>query len=229
MSKAGDHRADLARLDDWTEYLAANSNLPGPRGNLELVAAAGEEADLARAEALIATGDEFSVVCGLVAAGRLFGEGDESRARVLHHHASDPRWRVREGVAMGVQRAADTDPERAFALMERWAPEGDPLVQRAVVAAVCEPRLLRDPVFARRALALLADITDALAGRPADTRRDPTVRTLRQALGYGWSVAVAALPDEGLAAFAGLERIDDADVAWIVRENLKKARLKRLL
>ncbi len=229
MSKVGDHRADLARLDDWTGYLAANSNLPGPRGNLELVTAAGEEADLPRAEALIATGDEFSVVCGLVAAGRLFGEGDDDMAQVLHRHAADPRWRVREGVAMGVQRAGDTDPERAFALVDGWAPEADPLVQRAVVAAVCEPRLLRDPAFARRALVLLRGITDALARRPADTRRDPAVRTLRQALGYGWSVAVAALPSEGLAAFASLERDPDPDVAWIVRENLKKARLRKLL
>lgn len=229
MSKVGDHRTDLARLDDWTAYLAANSNLPGPRGNLELVAAAGEEADRARAEALVATGDEFSVVCGLVAMGRLFGEGDDAMPAVLHDHAPDARWRVREGVAMGFQRAGDAAPERAFALMEGWAAEDDPLVQRAVVAAVCEPRLLKAPAFARRALVLLGRITDALAGRPAGTRRDPEVRTLRQALGYGWSVAVAALPDEGLPAFARLRASPDPDAAWIVRENLKKARLKRLL
>lgn len=229
MTKTGDHRADLARLDDWTGYLAANSNLPGPRGNLELVAAAGEEADRGRAEALIATGDEFSVVCGLVAAGRLFGEGDDAMAAVLHDHAADTRWRVREGVAMGVQRAGDAAPERAFALMEGWVAEDDPLVQRAVVAAVCEPRLLKDPAFARRALVLLGRITTALGGRPAEERRAPPVRSLRQTLGYGWSVAVAALPDEGLPLFVALEASPDPDVGWIVRENLKKARLKRLL
>ncbi len=229
MGTVDDHRAALAELDDWTGYLAANSNLPGPRGNLELVAAAGEVADRGRAAALIATGDEFSVVCGLVASGRLFGEGDDSQAAVLRLHAPDGRWRVREGVAMGVQRAGDADPERAFALVEGWASDPDPLVERAVVAAVCEPRLLRDPAFARRALALLTTITGALAGRPPDERRQAEVRTLRQALGYGWSVVVAALPDEGLPAFERLARSPDPDVAWIVRENLKKARLKRVL
>ena len=55
------------------------------------------------------------------------------------------------------------------------------------------------------------------------------MRTLRQALGYGWSVASAALPADGLAALHRLEGVDDPDLAWITRENLNKARLRRLL
>lgn len=231
MRKIDAHRADLARLDDWTGYLAANSNLPGPRGNLELVAAVGEEADAARADALVATGDEFPMVCGLVAWGRLLGDGDDARGPLLRRYASHDMWRVREGVAMAVQRAGDADPERAFALMEAWAADSGsgPLVLRAAVAAVCEPRLLRDPAYARRALALVGIATDRLAALPGDRRRDPDVRTLRQALGYCWSVAIAALPDEGLALFAELRESEDADVAWVVRENLKKKRLARLM
>ncbi len=52
---------------------------------------------------------------------------------------------------------------------------------------------------------------------------------LRQALGYAWSVVIAALPGEGLPLFRDLETSTDPDIEWIVRENLKKARLKRLL
>jgi hypothetical protein len=55
------------------------------------------------------------------------------------------------------------------------------------------------------------------------------VRTLRQALGYCWSVAVAAAPAAGLPRFQALEEYDDRDVAWIVRENRRKARLAKLL
>ena len=55
------------------------------------------------------------------------------------------------------------------------------------------------------------------------------MRTLRQALGYGWSVVIAATPDDGLRRFRRLEASDDTDVTWIVREHRKKARLKRLL
>jgi hypothetical protein len=55
------------------------------------------------------------------------------------------------------------------------------------------------------------------------------VRTLRQALGYGWSVVVAADPADGLPVFARWEASPDPDVGWLVRENHKKARLRRVL
>jgi hypothetical protein len=223
------HRLALRELADWMPYLETNSGLPGPRGNLELVAACGEEADAPRAEQLIATGDEFAVVCGTVALGRLYGHGDEQHAVALHTSAADQRWRVREGAAMAIQRAADADPERGFALAERWATDPDPLVRRAAVAGVCEPRLLSDASYADRALTLVSAVTDDLASRPSEVRRLPGWRTLRQALGYGWSVAVAAAPINGIAAFERIDRTNDADVRWIVRENRKKARLKRVL
>lgn len=230
MGRTSDaHRAALRELADWLPHLTAHSGLPGPRANLELVAACGEEADATRAEQLIATGDEFAATCGTVALGRLFGEGDDRPAAALHAAAADPRWRVREGAAMAVQRAADADPDRGFALAEVWATDPDPLVRRAAVAGVCEPRLLRDARQADRALRLLGAVTDDLAGRPTDVRRLPGWRTLRQALGYAWSVAVAAAPTPGLAAFGRLEQVDDVDVRWIVRENAKKARLRRVL
>jgi hypothetical protein len=130
---------------------------------------------------------------------------------------------------MALQRAADDAPPRAFAVAELWAADPDLLVRRAAVAAVCEPRLLRDPSYARRALDLLDAVTTALTCAPPAKRRSPAFRTLRQALGYGWSVAVAALPEEGLARFLALDGAADPDLAWIIRQNRSKARLRRLL
>ncbi len=227
MGKVENHRVALRELDDWLPYLSEHSGLPGPRGNLELVAACGEEADLARALHLIDTGDEFAVVCGIVALGRYFGAGDASHLALLHRFAADERWRVREGVAMALQRACDADPDTGFGLAEEWAADGDPLVRRAAVAGVCEPRLLRDRAYARRALDVLHRITSDFTGIAAGRRGDPAVRTLRQALGYGWSVVIAADPSEGLAVFRWLERLRDRDIAWIVGENRKKARFTR--
>jgi hypothetical protein len=63
----------------------------------------------------------------------------------------------------------------------------------------------------------------------SDKRKTSSVRTLRQALGYAWSVVIAALPEEGLRTFSKLEARTDPDIEWIVRENRKKARLKRLI
>jgi hypothetical protein len=53
------------------------------------------------------------------------------------------------------------------------------------------------------------------------------VRVLRQALGYCWSVAVAALPAEGFARLERWAAADDPDVRWLVRENLRKSRTRR--
>jgi hypothetical protein len=51
---------------------------------------------------------------------------------------------------------------------------------------------------------------------------------LRKGLGYCWSVAVVALPDEGKRHMARWLASSDPDVRWIIRENLKKKRLERL-
>jgi hypothetical protein len=55
------------------------------------------------------------------------------------------------------------------------------------------------------------------------------VRTLRQALGYCWSVAVAADPAAGLPRFLALAASPDPDVAWVVHSNRGKARLAGVL
>ena len=92
--------------------------------------------------------------------------------------------------------------------------------------ALCEPRLLVDPRHAGAVLATLDAITTSILS--VEERRDPDFRVLRQALGYCWSVAVAALPEPGKAAMERWCASDDPDVRWIMRENLKKKRLQRI-
>lgn len=189
-----------------------------------------EEADCACLDALIATDDEYLVFCGVVGLGRLLAQeagGDlEQRLRAF---AADDRWRVREAVAMALQRLGDSDLPRLLDVVTDWADDGNPLVQRAAAAGVCEPRLLRTPEAAATAIEVCDRATRSLAARPTDGRRDPAVRALRKGLGYCWSVAVAADAGRGMPRFRTLSEYADPDVAWIVRENSKKARLTRLL
>jgi HEAT repeat protein len=204
--------------------------LPGPRGDLELVQAAADEGDREWFDELAADPDEYRATVGAVGLGRLLAEqADEGVAACLVRLASDSRWRVREGVAMALQRLGDADPPRLWEVAAGWAANEDPLVQRAAVAGVCEPRLLRAPGAARQALDLCATVTVCLAARPPGERRRDGVRVLRQALGYCWSVAVAADPQEGLPRFRRLQADPDPDVAWIVRENHRKARMVRIM
>jgi hypothetical protein len=239
MSRRDRYREDLRPLDParWPAYLREHSGLPGPRANLELIQAVADEGDAARFDGLLATDDEYPVCCGVVGLGRLLAEetdrtdradGTDVEAR-LRLHASDGRWRVREAVAMALQRLGDADPVRLLRVVSAWADDPDPSVRRAAVAGICEPRLLASADTAAGAVEVCARVTDGLAALPAADRRSTAVRTLRQALGYCWSVAVAADPAGGLPRFRALGASDDTDLAWIVRENSKKARLAKLL
>jgi hypothetical protein len=232
MSKTGEYLVELGAGRDPVELALAESGLPGPRGNLELIAALAafaDEATLLRWSALTAAdapGDQPPVVlvaAGVVGLGR-FVVGRPDLLALLLERASDPRWRVREAVAMAFQDAGRADPGVVLDLLYPWVTDTDPLVQRAVVAALCEPALLRAPVVAERVVDVLDIITSSLVARP--DRRDPDVRVLRQALGYGWSVAIVAAPQAGMAAFDRWVASDDPDARWIVRENLRKARLR---
>ena len=74
------------------------------------------------------------------------------------------------------------------------------------------------------------DVMDAATRLVATAveRRDPALRVLRQALGYAWSVVIAADSGRAWPRFLEWAGSADPDVAWLVRENLKKNRLKRL-
>lgn len=231
MGKVEELRRAFRRAKDPQAFIREHSNLPGPRGNLELAQAVADEGDEALFRRLVAWGPDrapentpagFLPVCGLVGIGRLVAEGTVDLASELKASAEDPRWRVREAVAMGLQRWGRADMKGLIAEMRRWA-GGSLLERRAVVAALCEPDLLDDAPDARRVLALLDRITRSVT-RERDRRREE-FRVLRQALGYGWSVAVAALPEEGIARLDVWMISDDPDVRWIMRENLRKRRL----
>jgi hypothetical protein len=209
-------------------YLMTHSGLPGPRSNLTLLDAAGDVLSRDLALAFLTEDDEYLASCGTVTLGRLLLEGDNSLVRTLTRLAADGRWRVRESVAIAAQRVGDQDAVLLRELVTTWTAHADPLVVRAGIAAVCEPRLLADPRTAAAAIAACQEATAHLAATPSERRRDAGVRTLRQGLAYCWSVAVAGDPVHGLPAFAALDTADP-DIAWVVTENRKKKRLAALL
>jgi len=250
-SKVDRHRADLRGLkghEEWTSYLLRHSDLPGPRANLELVEAFAWEAPPGLAWALAGldpaaapgeTGEEFLTVCGAAALGRLLADaGAGGSAHVpeeitgrLRVMTGDPRWRVREAVCMALQYLGRRDFASAATIARQWA-AGTPLEQRAAIAALAEPDLIADPHAAAAALDLIRAVTAAYLAGPRP-RRSEDLRVLRQALGYCWSVILAARPTGGQEEFVAL--VDEAlappgdpDLLWIVRQNLSRKRLERL-
>ncbi len=232
--KIDDYRKTLRSLKDWEPYLQKNSGLPGPRGNIELGQAVADEGDKKLFTRLISfdaetapvnTPQEFLAFCGTIGFGRLAAEGDAGAWKILRKQASDPRWRTREGVAMALQRVGDKDMARLLQEMDKWS-KGNPLEQRSAVAALCEPRLLKDKKHTTHVLRILDAVTQAIP-KIVD-RKSEEFQALKKGLGYCWSVAVAALPETGKPMMEKWFASDDRGVKWIMKENLKKDRLKRV-
>jgi hypothetical protein len=86
--------------------------------------------------------------------------------------------------------------------------------------------LLANPARVERVLGLLDRVTQSLLTEVDRWQAD--FKTLRQALGYCWSVAVAASPEAGKLRMERWFQAEDHNNRWVMRENLKKARLQRL-
>ena len=234
MTKADDYRLKLRELSDWDAYLLKESGLPGPRGNIELAQAVAEEGDRQLFEryltytaekAPVNSPFEFLSFCGVLGLGRLLADGDYDLLVTLRRYASDSRWRMREAVAMALQRLGDVDMGRLISEMRGWS-HGNTLEQRAAAAGLCEPRLLGEAQYAHDVLRILDQITTSI--KQVKDRHGEGFMALRKGLGYCWSVAVVALPEEGKALMEKWSTDLDKDIHWIMKENLKKTRLARM-
>jgi hypothetical protein len=230
--------------ENLAEYLISNSNLPGPRGNLELAEVfadiiedhAGREPEklwnlcmrltqFSIIEAPVNNPKEFLVFCGARGVGALgasstFFQKAMSRLKEL---ASDLRWRTREGVAMAIQNIIEKQSQKTLREIEGWIENNNWLVMRAVAAGVAEPPLLEDKQTAKSAFELHKKIFAEIVA--AQERKSDEFKTLKQGLGYSLSVVVCAIPREGFEYMRQLTDTQNADILWIVKENLKKNRL----
>jgi hypothetical protein len=231
MAKTRDYRRELEDLDDWLPFLLDESGLPGPRGNIELAQAVADLCTRQQIDRFLAwdadrapvgSREEFLAFCGTVGLGRSAAEGDIEVLPILRELASDPRWRIREAVAMALQRFGAADMRALLTEMRTWA-KGNAFEQRAAAAALCEPALLTREKDARSVLVILDRITADLS-RSSD-RRSEGFRVLRKGLAYCWSVAAAAAPDEGRSRMERWMQSEDPDVRWLMKQNLAKRRM----
>jgi hypothetical protein len=234
MTKIEEYRETLRQIEDWDEFLLSQSGLPGPRGNIELAQAAALEGDERRfADWLSYTAEiaptntpgEFLAFCGVLGMGKLLAEGRREMFALLRQYANDPRWRTREAVAMALQNLGRHGFDALIAEMHIWA-KGTPLEKRAAAAALCEPDLLQDHPHTAQVLDILNEITRSI--EQITERRAEAFIALRKGLGYCWSVAIAAYPRAGKPLLESWLSSRDADIRWILRENLQKKRLERM-
>jgi len=233
-SKVAFYVDKLKSQKDWDSYLLKESGLPGPRGNLELAQAFAEIGDEGKIKEYISIELEdaptnsakvFLTFCGVVGLGTLINQGEREYLLRLRGFASDPRWRIREAVAMALQRVGNADIDFLLQEMHEWS-KGNFLEKRAAVAALCEPRLLTSKKVAGTVLEIIDDITASIISF-RDTR-DEAFEVLKKGLAYCWSVAVAAYPEKGRKLMEKWVGSQDKTIARIMKENLKKNRLVRM-
>jgi hypothetical protein len=230
MTKIDEYRNTLKGLNDWDSFLLKESGLPGPRGNLELAHAVAWEGNEEQFNHFLTfhadenTPEVFVVFCGVMGLGRLAANQPELFNR-LREYASDPRWRIREAVATGLQLAGDQDLDLLVSEMKKWG-QGNWYEKRAAAAALAEPRLLKQPKHAKQVLQILDRITASM--ETDDNARDDSYKVLRQGMGYCWSVAVVALPEDGKPMMEHWLNSEDKDIRWMIKENLKKNRLIKM-
>jgi len=244
-------RALTGNLRPLEFYLREQSRLPGARANLELAnelsyllaALAKEQPDEVRAllDYLISderhkvvsnTPAEFVVLCGVVAYGACAAVQAKWRSEVfelLGQYACSTCWRVREAVATAFQRLLMGAPQEAISYLTIIAAQGNYFQQRAAIAAFAEPALLHSSDIAHAALAVQHVVLERVHAAPAKERKREDFRVLRQTLGYAVSVVTAAAPEKGFALMHNCARWGDADINWILRENLKKKRLAKFV
>ncbi len=237
MSKIDDYIKELTRLVDdqaTTSYLLSNSNLPGPRGNLELAAAAAQTVDsslliewttLSASDAPVNTAEEFLTFCGVYGQGQLYLEGDSRALDRIIWASRDTRWRTREAAAMALQTIGKRDLNKLLNILPRFY-NGNPYEQRCAVAAMCEPCLLTEKVVEHYPVQMLDIVTRAFV--EYTDRKDEGFIALKKGLAYGWSVAAAANLDYAKPFMEKWLQSEDKDARWVMQENLKKNRLIRL-
>jgi hypothetical protein len=233
VSRIDEYREALEDLDRWEPYLLEHSGLPGPRGNIELGQAAADVGTAERFDALLrwtpdrapaGSKEEFLAFCGTIGLGKLAAGASRDVLPRLRELASDPRWRVREAVAMALQRVGAVDMPALLRGMRAWA-KGNDFERRAAAAALCEPALLGREEDTVAVLSILDRITEDL-GRSRDRSSDG-FHALRKGLAYCWSVAVAAAPDRGRELMERWIASDDPDVRWVMKQNLAKKRMAK--
>ena len=234
MSKKDDLKNILLPLiknkEKLEKFLLLNSNLPGPRSNLELIFALSEIYENEKvliewsqiSEEQADTNDpkSFLVVCSLVCFGMIYAKNkDKKLLKILMRFANDGRWRVREGVAFGFQIIGESDFSELCKIFDEWIISSNNYEKRAILVSLAHPNFLNK----QNAVYCLKIADNILSG----LNNEDGIDVLKKGLEFTISVFTAANEETGFKLFEkwiGKNKIIDK----ILRENLKKNRIRKL-
>ena len=217
---------DKKRLE---EFIISNSNLPGPRGNLELAFAFAEIYEdfnvllewtkITEDQADTNNPKSFLAFCSAVCLGKIYIKTkDRKIITILQKLANGGRWRMREAVAFGFQIIGKHDFNELRMIFSEWIEKSNNLEKRAILASLAHPPFLNED-NAKFCFELTNNVLNKMD-------REDGFDVLRKGLEFTISVFAAANPIIGFSFiknWIGRDKIIDK----IMKKNLKKNRLVR--
>lgn len=211
------------------KFIVENSNLPGPRANLELAFGLAEIYDdldtllkwikITEDQADVNNPNSFLPFCSAVCLGKIYTKKkDKKIITILKKLANDGRWRIRESVAFGFQIIGEHDFNELKTIFLEWIKNSNNLEKRAILVSLAHPKILDE-----KRSKFCFEITDVILSQ---MDKENNFSVLRRGLEFTISVFAAANPKLGFSfikKWMGKDKIIDK----IMKENLKKNRLFR--
>jgi hypothetical protein len=208
-------------------YIIKNSNLPGPRGNLELAFAFAEIYEnfnvlnkwiqISEEKAGVNDPESFPAFCAAVCLGKLYTKiKDKKIIDILKKSANDGRWRMKEAVAFAFQKIGENNFNELKKIFSGWIKKSNNNEKRAILVSLAHP-----PFLNKENAEFCFEIVDMVLKQ---MDRENGFDVLRKGLEFTISVFAAANHETGFSfieRWIGKEKIIDK----IMKENLKKNRL----
>lgn len=251
MGKRDECLQEIKKLMDYKDlpkvktFLKENSNLPGPRGNIELAYAFSDYfngvaiekeiwdfiCDLYSVESKTNEPEEIIPFCATLTFGNIiFSVDDGLKIEILdkiRSAMSDKRWRMREASAMSLQIIAEKD----FDFIEEWFSSiyssCDFYEKRGIIATLAHPPILKDENVAKFSIDICRKILNEIPNLTKDDLKSEGFVVLKKGLDYAPSVFVAHFPDEGFEMLEEFAKLNNKTLNSILKSNLGKARLKK--
>ena len=206
-------------------FLEKESRLPGPAANLGLLKLFIKEATQEQVALCLSALDKnpdpnspaaFVAMCGVAAS---------ANPDIFRKAANSNNWRIREAAVLGLQNLGLKNLDLLYSVFDSWE-NANLLEKRCIAATLCEPALIETKEKAEKILGVLNEYMEII--ELEKNVKSEEYKVFKKSMGYCISVAVVAYPEKGKDFFEEWMRSPSLEIRWVLSENLKRDRLRKM-